>query len=460
MNPERVRHLIQRQTQNPKKYVLYWMQQSQRVHYNLALNVAIQLANQENLPLVVFFGLTSDYPDANSRHYPFLLEGIREVKQDLETLGACFCLFQGSPEEAIKPLLADALIVVCDAGHQTIQREWRKTLYFHLIKHYPDLDYYQVETDLIVPVDIASDKLEYGAYTLRPKLKRSIPAFLDFDPLPDLHVKATVDCFSFASNTVPESVSNPNWTPQQVISLSEYFTGGYREAKKRLEHFIHQKLSRYEESNDPSLALTSTLSPYLHFGQIGVLEIVHSIMSASGPESQKAAFLEQVIVRRELAFNFIHFNPHYADFSHITESWAYQSMTIHEKDPRPYHYTVNDYLAFKTHDPYFNAAMKQLVLTGFMENYLRMYWAKKIIEWSSTYREAFETTLYLNNTYFLDGRDANSYAGIAWCYGRHDRAWPERPIFGKLRYMNQAGLERKFKMNDYLERIKQIEQSY
>lgn len=457
MNPDRVRHLVHRQTRSPKKYVLYWMQQSQRLHYNLALNFAAEIANREFLPLVVFFGLTPDYPDANERHYQFLLEGIREVKADCEARGILFCLRHGSPESAIQPLLVDAHTLVVDAGHTTIQRDWRKSLYFHLIQQHPDMDYYQIETDLVVPVDIASDKMEYGAYTLRPKLTRLVPAFLDFDPLPDVLVKASSELLADLIDPIPEAESF--LTPSSLIGIapSRFFTGGHQEAKKRLEHFVLTKLACYEDSNDPSLGLTSTLSPYLHFGQIGVLEIVQSVLRANAPESAKAAFLEQVIVRRELAFNFIHFNPHYDQFDQMTEPWAYQTMTHHENDPREYHYTLADYLAFRSHDPYFNAAMKQMVFTGYMENYLRMYWAKKIIEWSITFREAYETTLALNNAYFLDGRDANSYAGIAWCYGRHDRAWTQRSIFGKLRYMNQAGLERKFKMSDYLLKIEQIE---
>ncbi|HCZ23721.1 MAG TPA: deoxyribodipyrimidine photolyase, partial [Acholeplasmataceae bacterium] len=164
-------------------------------------------------------------------------------------------------------------------------------------------------------------------------------------------------------------------------------------------------------------------------------------------------YVEQLLVRRELAFNYVTYQKGYDQFESMTEPWAYQTMTSHEHDFRPYLYTKEDYISFKTHDPYFNAAMKEMVLTGYMHNYMRMYWAKKIIEWSPNYVYAYEMIKSLNNTYFIDGRDANSYAGIAWCFGKHDRAWTERDIFGKLRYMNAGGLERKFDIQSYVSRM-------
>jgi deoxyribodipyrimidine photo-lyase len=459
MNPDRCKLLIARQRQTPKKFVLYWMQQSQRVHYNHALNVAIGRANEESLPLLVVFVLFPEYPDANQRHYTFMLEGLQEVEATLASLGILFIVRQGDPIDSINAYLADATTLVTDMGHTSLQRDWRKRLYFHLLEHYPDLDYLQVEADLVVPVDLVSDKSEYGAYTIRPKLKRLVPHFLDFDPLPKIKIKVSGE--SVGSLAPNDQIRLIDRIPKLLrpIPPVPYFRGGHQAAASCLAQFLTHHLSRYESSFDPSLSLTSKLSPYLHFGQIGVLEIIHQVMQSPVNESAKTAFLEQLIVRRELAANFIHYNPSYDDFNHITEPWAYQTMSMHRHDPRPTQYDEGDYLSFSTHDPYFNAAMMQMVHTGYMENYLRMYWAKKIIEWSHDYETAFQTILKLNNTYFLDGRDANSYAGIAWCFGKHDRPWPERPIFGKLRYMNQAGLERKFKMVDYVDQMTTLHES-
>jgi deoxyribodipyrimidine photo-lyase len=165
---------------------------------------------------------------------------------------------------------------------------------------------------------------------------------------------------------------------------------------------------------------------------------------------------EQVFVRRELAFNFVYYNHQYDQFDHMTEPWAYLTMDNHQDDYRPHLYTKEQLEKADTHDPYFNAAMDEMRFSGYMHNYMRMYWAKKIIEWSNSYKEAYETTLYLNNKYFLDGRDPNSYTSVAWNYGRHDRAWTERPILGKLRYMNDKGLERKFDMSKYIQYVESI----
>jgi deoxyribodipyrimidine photo-lyase len=168
-------------------------------------------------------------------------------------------------------------------------------------------------------------------------------------------------------------------------------------------------------------------------------------------------FIIELIVRRELAYNFVYYNPTYDEFKYMTYDWAYMTMEKHLKDEREYLYTKEDYLSFKTHDPYFNAAMKEMVYLGKMHSYMRMYWCKKIIEWSKTYEEAFKTAIELNNYYFTDGLTPNGYCGVAWCFGKHDRAWTERDIFGKLRYMNANGLKRKFAIDDYVEKMNKIE---
>ncbi|MBN2220700.1 MAG: deoxyribodipyrimidine photolyase, partial [Vallitaleaceae bacterium] len=245
------------------------------------------------------------------------------------------------------------------------------------------------------------------------------------------------------------------------VKGSPCFQGGYLAAKKRLEDFVLNKLAVYDQSGSPEFDLSSKLSAYLHFGQISSMEIYRRVTQAyqeqSLSEESVQGFLEQLLVRRELAFNYVYYRVNYDSFEHMTNKWAYQTMKDHEADVREYQYSLEDFEQAKTHDIYWNAAMMEGIRTGHMHNYMRMYWCKKIIEWTVSYQEAYKIAIYLNNRYFLDGRDANSYTGIAWCFGLHDRGWTEREIFGKLRYMNEKGLKRKFNMEAYLERVRKEE---
>jgi deoxyribodipyrimidine photo-lyase len=209
---------------------------------------------------------------------------------------------------------------------------------------------------------------------------------------------------------------------------------------------------KFYKQKGPDNERSSKLSPYLHFGQISPLEILYEVDKINEFLEEKESFLEEVIIRRELAINFVYYNSNYDNWKGITYNWAYETLEKHKEDLREYIYTENELENGKTHDKYWNACQKQMVKTGYMEGYMRMYWCKKILEWSESPQEAYEITLKLNNKYFYDGRDPNSYAGVAWCFGKHDRAWKERRIFGKVRYMNSDGLERKFKMEKYLEK--------
>ena len=220
-----------------------------------------------------------------------------------------------------------------------------------------------------------------------------------------------------------------------------------QKAKELLRYFIETNLNKYDQRSDPSKSLTSELSPYLKYGFISPLEIYKEVNLQTNPN--KDSFIEELVVRRELAYNFIYYNKKYYDFDYMTYEWAYRTMENHSLDTREYIYTLKDYIAHNTHDIYFNTAMKEMIYLGKMHGYMRMYWAKKIIEWSPNYHFAFETITYLNNYYFLDGNTPNGFNGIAWCFGKHDRAWAERLIFGKIRYMNAAGLKRKFDIDKY-----------
>ena len=430
------------------------MQQSQRVHYNHALDHAIRVANHFDLPLICFFALDEKYPEANARSYTFMLEGIKEVKQLVEKLGVNFLLKFGKPEEVIIPFLDDAQALIMDRGYLKHQRMWRKSLYQN-VKNNEYLYIDMIDTDLIVPVHITSDKAEYGAYTIRPKIKKIYESFRDFKKLAVLNNQKHLDLKSDDDlKDIYDLAKNMNI--DQSVSKSEQYKGGYLEASRLFSEFVLDKSDLYPESNDPSKDATSHMSMYLHFGQISSLELLERLYKALEQGQIKGEsfdqYIEQLLIRRELAFNYVYYQEGYDVFETMTENWAYQTMNAHEFDHKEYLYDIKDYELFQTHDPYFNAAMKEMVKTGYMHNYMRMYWAKKIIEWSPSFKKAYQNILYLNNKYFIDGRDPNSYTGVAWCFGKHDRAWTERSIFGKLRYMNDKGLERKFDIRAYVEK--------
>ncbi len=459
MNSLRIKQLKKQTAINTGKYVLYWMQQSQRVHYNHALEHAILTANHFDLPVLVFFGLISNYPEANQRHYVFMLEGLKEVKHILETFNINFIIKFASPEIGILPYLKEAKTLVMDKGYLKHQINWRKSILEYSNENELHLEIDIVDTDLIVPVEIASNKVEYGAYTLRPKLKKIFQEFRDFTRISTVINQKKLE---FVSD---DDLSDINQTIKTLnldhtLLPSRFYQGGYLAASKLFYEFLDHKVEHYLDSSDPSTDYTSKLSMYLHFGQISSLEILERMMMAHHhgqvDGASLDAFIEQLLVRRELAFNYVYYNKGYDRFETMTESWAYFTMKEHEMDQRPFVYTKQQIENSLTHDPYFNAAMKEMVYTGFMHNYMRMYWAKKIIEWTPSYKQAYEMIKDLNNHYFIDGRDPNSYTGIAWCFGKHDRAWKQRIVFGKLRYMNDKGLERKFDINSYVNKIEMI----
>jgi deoxyribodipyrimidine photo-lyase len=221
-----------------------------------------------------------------------------------------------------------------------------------------------------------------------------------------------------------------------------------------LKKFIRNRLNRYSRNrNQPQTDDTSQMSLYLHFGQISPLYIALQIKNADKRlQKEKETFLEELIVRRELAINFVHYNQAHDSFDCLP-TWARKTLEDHRADKREYIYTREQLENAETHDDYWNASMKEMKYTGFMHGHMRMYWGKKLLEWCDTPENAFNTALAINNKYFIDGRDPNSYAGIAWVFGLHDRAWNERPVFGKIRYMSASGLERKCNIRAYLEKV-------
>ncbi|MGM0444994.1 MAG: deoxyribodipyrimidine photo-lyase [Bacillota bacterium] len=432
------------------KYIIYWMQAAQRVENNPALNYAVQKANEIEVPLVVFFNLTDKFPDANYRHYYFMLEGLKEVEEKLKNKNIKFIIKTGDVTDNIKLLSKNAVMLVTDRGYLKIERQWKNK-----IAELINCRFLMVNTNTIVPVDIASDKEEYAAYTIRKKVSNKIDRFIDVcnndykleNKSVELNIKGIkLDIIDKVINNLNIDLS---------VKPSKIFTGGRNEAFKRLDYFITNKLSEYEEKgSSPDQDCTSKLSPYLHFGQISPHYIYKRIKKS---QIKADNFLEQLVVRRELSFNFIYFNDNYDNsLKNILPNWAYKTLMEHIDDHRAYNYSLKDLENYDTHDEYWNTAQKEMVTSGYMNGYMRMYWGKKILEWTKEPQKAFEMILFLNNKYLLDGRDPNGYTGAAWIFGKHDRAWKERKIFGKVRYMNKNGLDRKFNMEKYLNKVSKL----
>jgi deoxyribodipyrimidine photo-lyase len=420
------------------------MQSSQRVQYNHALAFAIEQANRLSQPLIVFFGLTGTYPGSNERHLRFLVEGLSDISGELETLGIPLVIRTGSPVETLTGISRDASVVIVDRGYLRTEAEWYTTAVSKI-----RCQFIQVESNAVVPVHVASPKEEYAAATFRPKISRMMNRFLEQLVIPPVDVRM---------HQVPHESRDLSDPDRLIASLDPdrragplKKQGGETRARKHLERFIDHRLEGYpDERNDPALDATSHLSAHLHFGQISPLEIALRVQEAGGTGSE--AFLEELIVRRELAINFVTYNPFYDQYACLP-AWARSTLEKHRSDPREYLYTPAELEQAKTHDPYWNAAQEQMLTTGYMHGYMRMYWGKKILEWSPTPEDAYSIALILNDRYELDGRDPNSYAGIAWCFGKHDRPWRERPIFGTIRYMNAAGLKRKANPDLYVKRV-------
>ena len=426
-------------------FVLYWMQRSQRAKFNHALEYAVQRANALGLPVVCYFGITDNFPEANLRHYAFMLEGLEETARRLSERGITPQIRLESPAEGAVELSEKAALLVTDMGYLRVHREWRRE-----VAAKSACRVIRVESDAVVPLEAATDKAEYAARTIRPRIHRHLDEYLV--PMPEMKVEnqGRVDIDGGISMEDFGKILEKLDVDRSVGPVSN-FAGGYSAARARLDEFIESKLADYaEESNDPNAGVLSGLSPYLHFGQISPLEVALAVIES---DLDGEDFLEQLIVRRELAFNFCHFREDYDSFPGFLPDWARKTLENHASDPREYIYSREEFERAKTHDRYWNAAQREMVRTGKMHGYMRMYWGKKILEWSTTPGDAYETAIYLNNKYELDGRDPNGYAGVGWCFGLHDQAWKERPVFGKTRYMNDNGLRRKLDADKYAERF-------
>ncbi|HPS90687.1 MAG TPA: deoxyribodipyrimidine photo-lyase [Methanothrix sp.] len=458
VSPRRIRALRkeshERHERQPSGPVIYWMSRDQRVRDNWALLYAGELAKKHGCHLAVAFCLAPRFLGATEMQYRFMLQGLKEVENDLSARNIPFVLLQGDPREEISRLIEEwgAGALVCDFSPLRESIECKS----HLAEQ-NEISFYEVDSHNIIPCWQASQKQEWAAYSFRPKVHRLLFEFLD--EFPDLPENAAIK----KTNDGPADISAKEdgstgvdwqeaqkWLKADAMPEAKWIVPGEAAALWQLDHFLKHGLSGYsKDRNNPNIAGQSGLSPYLHFGQISAQRVALEALR-SGKDA--GAFLEELIVRRELSDNYCYYNQHYDDVQGFA-FWAIRSLDEHRGDKREYLYALSELENARTHDDLWNAAQQEMLQMGKMHGYMRMYWAKKILEWTASPEEAQAAAIYLNDRYELDGRDPNGYAAIAWSIGGlHDRAWKERAIFGKVRYMSYSGAKRKFDVQAYIDR--------
>ncbi|HEX3373041.1 MAG TPA: deoxyribodipyrimidine photo-lyase [Edaphobacter sp.] len=432
--------------------VVYWMQRAQRGVDNHAVDLAVKLANLLGLPLVVYFAAISNFPHANLRHYVFLNQGLPDVESDLAARNISFVM-RRAPYESHERFLADvrAAVLIGDENPMREPELWRRDLASRI-----EIPFWTVDADVVVPSKLM-ERAQYGAYTIRPRLYRLLPEYLRAyeNPCAEHEWKRLR---GFYADSVHEDVTRGWKDLDRSVAPVEAWEGGTHAALERLKLFMERLLEKYDERrNLPETDGTSCLSPYLHYGHVGPTTIALAVEAAvkANPKLRavRDSYFNELIVWRELAINFVRYTPNY-DSPACAEAWAKTTISEHARDEREHLYTLRELENAQTYDDLWNAAQIQLVRHGWMHNYMRMYWAKKILQWTPDVATAMKYAIYLNDKYFLDGRDPNGYAGIAWAIlGKFDRAWGERPVFGKIRYMSGASTGRKFNSKRYIEQM-------
>ncbi|HEV2578015.1 MAG TPA: deoxyribodipyrimidine photo-lyase [Acidobacteriaceae bacterium] len=433
--------------------VVYWMQRAQRGRDNHALDIAVHVANALGLPCVAYFAVVKNFPHANLRHYAFMNQGLADVEEDCEERGVGFVM-RRAPNESHERFFADvgAAMVIGDENPMRVPEEWRARLAGTL-----RVPFWTVDADVIVPSKLL-EKAQFSAGIIRPRLMRRLPEFLQGYENPRAEVQWKRPR-GLEAEDVRADITRGWREFDRTVPPVEEWRGGRKTAMKRLDLFISEMLAGYErDRNRPETDGTSKLSPYLHFGHIGPATIALKVKAAAkkhpAMKSAADAFLDQLIVWRELSVNFVRMQPRY-DSAACADNWAARTIAEHDRDEREVLYTLKQMEEARTHDELWNAAQMQMVHHGWMHNYMRMYWAKKILEWTPNAETAMKQAIYLNDRYFLDGRDPNGYAGIAWAIlGKFDRAWGERPVFGKRRYMSGGSTARKFDAKSYIAQMR------
>jgi deoxyribodipyrimidine photo-lyase len=432
--------------------VVYWMQRAMRIVDNPALDVAIEAGNLLGLPVVVYFSVIPNYPNANLRHYHFMAQGLRDVATDAAERGVGFVL-RRHPDNSLEAFLeeVEAALLIGDENPCREPERWRRVLAKRL-----KLPYWTVDADVVVPSQVFG-RTFFLLHHFRPHLKAELHGYLvapgKIAPLKEWKPRKKP-----ASFPVDLDITEGFAALDRSVGPVDTFSGGTHAALRRLKEFVDRELATYEQTrNHPETEGTSRLSPYLHFGNIGPVTIALAVEEAVKRGKAQASawdrFLEQLIGWRELAVLFVRHNANYDNWE-CAEPWARKTLLEHAGDPRPYRYSLKQLERAETHDELWNAAQRQMVETGWMHNYMRMYWGKKILEWAPDPAKAFDWAVILNDKYELDGRDPNGYAGIAWAIvGKHDRPWFNRPVFGVVRPMTGASTAKKFDSGAYIRRF-------
>lgn len=456
---DRIRKLNEQPFRTDAEYVLYWSQMNRRATFNHALDFAIELANEHGLPVLFYEGLTCTYRHANDRLHTFILEGVPDTQRVLDDAGVGYVFYlrrTTKDRNDLVYLLAErAAAVVTDDYPVFVAARHNERVPLKM-----DVAYFAVDSSCIVPMN-KHLKREYAAYTIRPKIAKLLPEYLCRPDIPkprrvwaevrsEFHVEVT-------RQNIGELTASCE-IDHSVPVVSDH--GGNAAAEERLSHFLEVNLRQYARlRNEPSAHATSNLSPFLHFGHISSLEVALRVREYAQRHHLIAdEFLEELVVRRELAFNFARFATNPKSFDDLP-NWAIATMNKHASDKRSPSFTRAEMEEARTYDPLWNATQTELLLRGKIHGYYRMYWGKKIIEWSNTYEDALDLMIYLHDRYAIDGRDPNTYTNILWCFGLHDRPWFERPIFGTLRFMSLEGMKRKTEVEAYIKEISAMEAS-
>lgn len=454
---ERTQLLNDKNENKKAKYVMYWMQIFKRTHDNHALKFAIEKANELELPLLVYEGLKFYYPWASDRIHTYILEGVEEKRKAFEKLGITYIFYlqkdDKSPKQTVKKIAKDAALIVTDDFPCFIIPEHNKA-----IVEKADIPVYAVDSNGIIPMS-KFEKENYGAYTIRPRINKILDEY--FVPFEEAKIKnkktdIKVDCpdTKVTAKNIAKLVAECDI--DHAVKPSPIYHGGTKNGRKRLKKFVKEILPNYNKTRSkPEIDGSSRLSSYLHFGFLSSLEIALAVKDSDAPEDAKDEFLEELIVRRELAYNFTNFNDKYDSLDSLPD-WVQKTLREHADDERPEVFTLEELEKCETYDELWNATQREMNETGEVHNYVRMLWGKLVIQWTKNYEDAFQILEHLNNKYCLDGRNPNSYAGILWCFGKHDRAWKEREIFGKLRYMTSASTGKKFNSKKYIEWTKSL----
>lgn len=450
MNTKRIRRIGTYTDPIHSGVVIYVMAKDQRVRDNFALIAAQKYAEKHNLPLMVLFVLYPCLGNRTRNQYAFMVEGMRQVERELASYGIPLLLRVGQGSSIIAEVAREVSASALFFDFSPL-REARRVVTD--VSTALELPIFLVDASNIVPVWQASDKQEFAAYTIRKKIHQQMAAFREPAPPPGRQP----DPPGFWKNDWDSALD-----AVQAPLLDNYepvIQPGSDAAQAVLDQFIHERLEIYaQKRNDPTVDALSHLSAYLHFGQISSRTAVRAVQEFANRSKRTEvvkgaeAFVEECVVRRELAQNYCWYNPKYDQIEGAPE-WARQTLAEHANDPRQYLYSYAQLEQAQTHDDAWNAAQIEMMRSGKMHGYLRMYWAKKILEWSSSPEEAIAHAIRLNDTYELDGFDPNGYTGVMWAIaGVHDRPWTQRSVFGKIRYMNYNGLKRKIPIQKYIDR--------